>query len=469
MPLPDKHKFKAIIVGGSVAGLTLAHAFSHANIDYVLLEARDTISPQIGASIVIMPNGARILDQMGLYDELRREIMTPMTRSFLRQEDDGRLVSSNEWPRMVEERLGYTCGISERMLFLRSMYGQLKDKSKVRLSKKVVSIQHGSDSVTVKCEDGSEFTGDVVIGADGIHSRTRTEMQRYARETGPPGLMDKDENCITAEYTCIFGISRPIPTLHPGDNHVSSSIDHSGLMFITSDRLPQWFFISKMPSKTIGSSIPRFTGPQMRAEVQKFADFKFTDTVTFGDLTERAEKMSWFALEEANHEVWTYGRVVCLGDAIHKMTPNLGQGGNQAIESAAVLTNCLVEMLDGQEGNVDLGELQGALRKYQDLRQRRAEKFIRLSGMITRNEALETLRHVLRFLYFEPLSGEMLADIQTEMYHTAPYLNFLPLPSKTRDNELWIEGMKRVKARKDVPLPKYALPGILFQTQLTAC
>lgn len=96
-------KFKAIIVGGSVAGLTLAHMFERANIDYVLLEARDTISPQFGASIVIMPNGARIMDQMGLYEELKNTIMTPMAKSFIRR-SDGRLVTSNEWPKLVEER-----------------------------------------------------------------------------------------------------------------------------------------------------------------------------------------------------------------------------------------------------------------------------------------------------------------------------------------------------------------------------
>ena len=96
-------KFKAIIVGGSVAGLTLAHMFERAKLDYVLLEARDTVSPSIGASIVIMPNGARILDQLGLYDVMREKFMTGMRRTLTRR-SDGRVLSSNEWPTMVEER-----------------------------------------------------------------------------------------------------------------------------------------------------------------------------------------------------------------------------------------------------------------------------------------------------------------------------------------------------------------------------
>jgi 2-polyprenyl-6-methoxyphenol hydroxylase-like FAD-dependent oxidoreductase len=56
-------RLKVIIVGGSVAGLTLAHCLHHSSIDFVLLEARKEIAPQVGASIVVLPNGARVLDQ----------------------------------------------------------------------------------------------------------------------------------------------------------------------------------------------------------------------------------------------------------------------------------------------------------------------------------------------------------------------------------------------------------------------
>jgi ribosomal protein S27E len=52
-------RLRVIIVGGSVAGLTLAHCLHHSNIDYVVLEAREEIAPQVGASIVVLPNGAR--------------------------------------------------------------------------------------------------------------------------------------------------------------------------------------------------------------------------------------------------------------------------------------------------------------------------------------------------------------------------------------------------------------------------
>lgn len=59
-----------IIAGGSIAGLTLAHSLHHSDIDYVVLEARNEFAPQVGASIVVLPNGARILDQLGIFDDI---------------------------------------------------------------------------------------------------------------------------------------------------------------------------------------------------------------------------------------------------------------------------------------------------------------------------------------------------------------------------------------------------------------
>lgn len=95
-------EFCAILVGGSVAGLTMAHMLSQAKINYILLEARDTLSPQLGAGIVLMPNGSRILDQLGLLDEMRG-FLTRMAVQH-RRKSDGTLVNRQDWPTLVEER-----------------------------------------------------------------------------------------------------------------------------------------------------------------------------------------------------------------------------------------------------------------------------------------------------------------------------------------------------------------------------
>ena len=68
---PGSSRLRVIIAGGGIAGLTLANALQLAGVDFVLLEAKDKIPPQVGAGISIFPNGARILDQIGCYDDIR--------------------------------------------------------------------------------------------------------------------------------------------------------------------------------------------------------------------------------------------------------------------------------------------------------------------------------------------------------------------------------------------------------------
>lgn len=58
------------IIGGGPAGLTLANMLEQSGISYTLFEARDDIAPPEGASLGLMPNGLRILDQIGLIDEV---------------------------------------------------------------------------------------------------------------------------------------------------------------------------------------------------------------------------------------------------------------------------------------------------------------------------------------------------------------------------------------------------------------
>lgn len=69
-PVHQQRRFRVLIAGGGIAGLTLANALQHAGIDYLLLEARPELAPQLGASIGLGPNGSRILDQLGCYDEI---------------------------------------------------------------------------------------------------------------------------------------------------------------------------------------------------------------------------------------------------------------------------------------------------------------------------------------------------------------------------------------------------------------
>lgn len=93
--------FMVIVVGGSIAGLTLAHCLDKADIGYLVIERNERISPQVGASIGIMPNGARVLDQLELFNTVESEI-EPLDKSHICYPDDFSFTSS--FPTLLNER-----------------------------------------------------------------------------------------------------------------------------------------------------------------------------------------------------------------------------------------------------------------------------------------------------------------------------------------------------------------------------
>lgn len=207
---------KVIIVGGSIAGLVLAHSLHHAGIDFIVLEARNRIDPQVGASIGIFANGARILDQLGVYEDIERLIEPPIWLEIVTGE--GNLVHRIDSPQLMRARyvtlhilgenithathsslilkrgsMGYPIAFLERRRVLKILFDRLPDPTKVLTNKKVISVDHIADGVLVNCDDGSRFTGDIVAGADGVHSRIRREMWRYAERGHTLGELAKDK------------------------------------------------------------------------------------------------------------------------------------------------------------------------------------------------------------------------------------------------------------------------------------
>lgn len=79
-------------------------------------------------------------------------------------------------------------------MVLQLLYDNIKDKSKVLTKKRVQTVELSDDKVVVKTSDGSSFNGDLLVGADGIHSAVRKEMWRLANRASP-GWIPVDEHC----------------------------------------------------------------------------------------------------------------------------------------------------------------------------------------------------------------------------------------------------------------------------------
>ena len=95
---------------------------------------------------------------------------------------------------MTTYRTGYDLAWGDRQVILQGLFDNIRDKSKILLNKKVIDIEHTPDGVTVKCEDKSSYEGDILVGADGVASKTRDLIWRLA-DAAEPELVSKDKDC----------------------------------------------------------------------------------------------------------------------------------------------------------------------------------------------------------------------------------------------------------------------------------
>lgn len=110
------------------------------------------------------------------------------------------------------------------------------------------------------------------------------------------------------------------------------------------------------------------------------------------------------------------------------MTPNMGQGGNSAIESAASLANHLTQLVrDSSKGEITLEDVKSCLNKFQTARQPRAEGICTKANALTRLEACATLKDRLMALYLLPYKRSYSIDRMTKIFLGAERLEYIPL------------------------------------------
>ncbi|KAF7172378.1 hypothetical protein CNMCM5623_004586 [Aspergillus felis] len=415
------------ILGGSIAGLTLAHCLRRANIDHVVLEKRTEIAPQEGAFLGIWPNGASVLDQLGLYDELEK-LTTPIHRMHIAYPDG--FSFSGSLPKIVHERFGYPIVSLDRQKVLEILYQNYPDKSKIHVRKRVTevrSLDHGAHVIT---EDGAVYDGDLVVGADGIHSHIRSEIWRQA-DAKSPGLISSDERrSFTVEYACVFGISSSVPGLNSGEHVNSYSDGFCVITFHGKDGRVFWFIIEKLPQRSVYPNTPRFTPEDAVEFCDRLANVRVWRDVNVGDLWRNREVASMTALEEGLLSTWHLDRMVLLGDSVHKMTPNIGQGANTAIEDAAVLASLINKAVNSANPDISNAGIDALLREFHTLRVDRVRSTFQRSYFGARFHTRDDLLKTLFGRYVFPYIGTFVAAQTEKAIGGGNIIDFLPLPKR---------------------------------------
>lgn len=221
----------------------------------------------------------------------------------------------------------------DRQMLIQVLYENLKHKDRVLTSQRVVSVDFTNSGAYVTTKDNKVFSGDMVVGADGIHSTVRKEMWRQA----PTGYFPLDEESkVPASTLCVFGISHR-PKAYPGaSQHNTMSPGHSYFVMAAPGDRVYWFLFMEL--KTLyGRDIPRYvitcksrilglislyryTKADEEGIIKQHWNDQILENMTLGDLYEKRIATTLAPLQTYVFEKWHYKRAITIGDSAHKVS-----------------------------------------------------------------------------------------------------------------------------------------------------
>ena len=350
-------KPRVLIAGAGICGLTTALAMLRRGFDVQVLEQASELR-ELGAGLQLSANGTRVLLALGLGEAMRRIVCEPAGKE-IRLWNTGQTWQPFDFGAGSVERYGAPYWMVHRgdfhSLLLEAVRACKPDV--VRTGATCVGFSQDDAGVTLHLADGDRVTGDVLIGADGVHSKVRQQM---------------------------FGEGTP-----------SSPASWRGAAWCRWSGCPR---ICAAWSATTGSAVGGHvvTYPLRRGEILNFVGAVERDDWRVESWTEtRHDARNACAILPAWHDdMKTHhpqlstcrlngrcsgreplahlrkGRVCVMGDAAHPTLPFLAQGANMALEDAMIMTRCLDAFDDVPE----------ALRHYERARLERTAAIVRGSS-----------------------------------------------------------------------------------------
>lgn len=334
---------KVIVIGAGMGGLSAAIALRNDGHDVEVYEKVREMRP-VGAAISVWSNGVKALNFLGLRDQaaaLGGEMRTMGYRDGL----TGQSMCHFSMDPLVQ-RTGqkpYPMARADLQQMLREQFGT----DRVHLGKACTGVEQSDGVVTAHFDDGSSAQAQLLIAADGTHSRLRSyvlghdQTQRsYRGYVNFNGLVNVDESIAPADaWTTYVGEGKRVSLMPVAEN--------------------RFYFFFDVPLQEGTPNDPARRVEELTEHFGHWADpvQRLIAAIDPGQ-TNRVE-----IADIEPFTTWVRGRVALLGDAAHSTTPDIGQGGCQAMEDAVVLALAL---------KTSTLSVEDSLQRYQDRRAGRA-------------------------------------------------------------------------------------------------
>jgi 2-polyprenyl-6-methoxyphenol hydroxylase-like FAD-dependent oxidoreductase len=328
---------RVLIVGGGIAGLATAAGLTRAGVECVIAENAEAWRP-VGAGIVLNVNAMTALRMLGLADAVESRGFRLSAAAITDQ--TGRDLARTDFA-ILDAEFGATIALHRAELHSALLEGAAD--AEIILDTSVERIVQHPDGVDARLTNGREDHFDLVIGADGLHSRVRE-------------LTFGHIPTVYAGYTCW----RFVADAQPEQSQQSRMCEMwgRGKRFGVVPIGKTQFYVFAVANAAPGTPDPK------SGSLERFRD-RFSD---FGgpapallEALEDPDKLIHNDLRAIPAGNWFNDHVVLVGDAAHAMTPNMGQGAGMGLEDAAVL----VELL--QQG----GTVSDTFKKYRARRESR--------------------------------------------------------------------------------------------------
>lgn len=343
---------KALITGAGIGGLATGIALREAGLDVDIFERSQQLR-EVGAGLMIWPNGTRSLKALGV------DVPAQKVRAIvLRSSRGGVLMESPVED--ISRRYGSDVEFVHRAELRAALAKRLAPVA-VHLGAEVVGFEDRGDHVQVNLSDGRVQSGDLLVGADGLRSVVRARLLGdgdpiYLGSTVWRGVVSSDG----------IPLERGV-----GVNWVGRGAEFLGF-YVGDDRI-YWAGVTKEPRGEKAGP-----GGHKQDLLDRFGDWP--DAVpALIEATDDAAILRNDMYDRRPVARWSAGRVTLVGDAAHPMTPNQGQGACQALEDAVALGESLKQC----------SNLTAAFTMYEALRMKRANSAVTLSRQATRGVQLE--------------------------------------------------------------------------------
>jgi FAD-dependent urate hydroxylase len=342
----------AVVAGGGIAGTVAAIALHEAGFAPVIHEAHERGADERGAFLTVAVNGLAALRTLGL-DPARVFAAGFPTPTMALYNAGGRRLA--DLPLGGPDPDGTTTTTIRRAdLYLALRAETEKRGIPIEYGKRLTGRTRSAAGVTARFSDGSTAGGDLLVGADGLHSGTRSALDPGAPAPRYLGLLN------AGGFTT--GPVAPALRTEPGVMRMAFG-RRAFFGWVPAPDGSVWWFAN--PPRRRPAEPAEWTPASWRAELlELFAG----DAMPAAALVDASDEIvgPWNTWDLPRVPVWRDDRTILIGDAAHAVSPSSGQGASMAIEDAVTLGHCLRARTD----------IAAALADYEHLRRGRVEKVV---------------------------------------------------------------------------------------------